>query len=115
MTTSTNKITLAELEKSTHESSISKALYVVRRWPIIPFIILGVLILCALFSPWLAPYEPEKDQLRAVLAMPAWAEACGKVKYPINSNHVIQMGLDLGKMKRSTISSLGQTNWVVTY
>ena len=107
MTTSTNKITLAELEKSTHTTSISRALYVIRRWPIIPFIILGVLILCALFSPWLAPYEPEKDQLRAVLAMPAWAEACeeGQISNkfkPCNTN-----GIGLGKDEKKYYFVLG--------
>ncbi|HJO60994.1 MAG TPA: ABC transporter permease [SAR202 cluster bacterium] len=107
MTTSTNKITLAELEKSTHDSGISRALYVFRRWPLVPFFILGILILCALFSPLLAPYEPEKDQLRAVLAMPAWAEACeeGQISNkfkPCNTN-----GIGLGKDEKKYYFVLG--------
>ena len=97
MTTSTDKMTLSELEKSTQYSRLSKAIYVFRRWPLIPFFILGVLVVCAVFSPLIAPYDPEKDQLRAVLAMPAWAEPCevgqlsNKFK-PCNTN-----GIGLGK------------------
>ena len=59
MTTSTNQMTLSELEKATQESTLTRWMYVLRRWPLIPFFILGVLVLCAIFSPLIAPYEPE--------------------------------------------------------
>jgi peptide/nickel transport system permease protein len=39
-------------------------------------LILGTLITCAIFAPWVAPYDPEKDQLRAVLGAPPWRVAC---------------------------------------
>ncbi|MED5409996.1 MAG: ABC transporter permease, partial [Chloroflexota bacterium] len=100
MTTSTNQMTLSELEKATQESTLTRWMYVLRRWPLIPFFILGVLVLCAIFSPLIAPYEPEKDQLRAVLAMPFWSEPCeeGQISnkfQPCNTN-----GIGLGKDER---------------
>ncbi|MEC7733103.1 MAG: ABC transporter permease [Chloroflexota bacterium] len=100
MTTSTNQMTLSELEKATQESTLTRWMYVLRRWPLIPFFILGVLVLCAVFSPLIAPYEPEKDQLRAVLAMPFWSEPCeeGQISnkfQPCNTN-----GIGLGKDER---------------
>jgi len=93
-------MTLSELEKATQESTLTRWMYVLRRWPLIPFFILGVLVLCAVFSPLIAPYEPEKDQLRAVLAMPFWSEPCeeGQISnkfQPCNTN-----GIGLGKDER---------------
>ena len=76
MTTPAGQKTLEELQDVNRESFLNRAIYVLRRWPLIPFIILGTLIICAIFAPLIAPYEPEKDQLRAVLASPAWAEPC---------------------------------------
>ena len=76
MTTTAGQQTLEELQDVNRESFLNRTIYVLRRWPLIPFIILGTLIICAIFAPLIAPYEPEKDQLRAVLASPAWAEPC---------------------------------------
>ena len=76
MTTPVQQMTIADLEASNRESTLARAFYVFRRWPLIPIIILSVLAICAVFAPQIAPYEPEEDQLRAVLASPAWYPAC---------------------------------------
>ena len=67
---------LADLEVSNRESTLNRTFYVFRRWPLIPIIILSILGMCAIFSPQIAPYDPEQDQLRAVLGSPAWYPAC---------------------------------------
>ena len=76
MTTPVQQMTIADLEASNRESTLARAFYVFRRWPLIPIIILSVLAICAVFSSQIAPYEPEEDQLRAVLASPAWYPPC---------------------------------------
>ncbi len=67
---------IADLEASNRESTLARTFYVFRRWPLIPIFILSILGLCAVFAPQIAPYEPEQDQLRAVLGSPAWYPAC---------------------------------------
>ena len=76
MTTPVRQMNLADLEVSNRESTLNRTFYVFRRWPLIPIIILSILGMCAIFSPQIAPYDPEQDQLRAVLGSPAWYPAC---------------------------------------
>ena len=76
MTTPVQHMNIADLEASNRESTLNRTFYVFRRWPLIPIIILSVLGLCAIFSPQIAPYDPERNQLRAVLGSPAWYPAC---------------------------------------
>ena len=76
MTTEARQYTVSELAELGKTTRLRDTLYVLRRWPLIPFFILAVMILCALFAPLLAPHDPVQDQLRAVLASPAWYPPC---------------------------------------
>jgi peptide/nickel transport system permease protein len=77
MTTPANKLTIADIEKlSLIDTPIAKFLNFIRTWPVFPIFILTVFIISGIFAPWVAPYDAENDQLRAVLASPAWYEAC---------------------------------------
>ena len=46
----------------------------VRRWPIIPVAIIILLILCAAFASLIAPYDPERGNLRERNIPPLWSE-----------------------------------------
>ena len=35
-----------------------------RRWPVIPVFLLGLVVFAGLFAPLLAPHDPEKGDLR---------------------------------------------------
>ena len=76
MTTEARQYTVTELAELGKTSRLKDTLYVLRRWPLIPFFILIVLVVCAAFAPILAPHDPVEDQLRAVLASPAWYPPC---------------------------------------
>ena len=52
----------------------SRVWYVVRRWPVVPILILVILLIGAIFAPMLAPHDPIKQNLRSRLAPPMWAE-----------------------------------------
>ena len=52
----------------------------VRKWPLIPGLILVVLISCAVFAPLLAPHNQLYGDLRAPETPPAWLEG-GSTKY----------------------------------
>ena len=98
MTTPVREMNIADLEASNRESVLSRTFYVFRRWPLIPIIILSVLGLCAIFAPQIAPYDPEVDQLRAVLASPSWYPPCeeGQVtnKFETCNTNGIPLGRD---------------------
>ncbi len=59
----------------------------IRRWPVLPGAVLIVLIICALFAPWIAPQEPNVQELRARNTPPAWT-AEGTTKYLLGADQV---------------------------
>ncbi|MCH7801655.1 MAG: ABC transporter permease [Chloroflexi bacterium] len=70
-------------------------------------LILGVLIICALFAPLIAPYDPEKDQLRAVLASPPWYPACEEGQITNKALSCNTNGIELGPKKDVYYFTLG--------
>ncbi len=97
MTTQAQQLTPSELQNLGRVSTLQRALYVFRRWPLIPMFILSVLLLCALFAPLIAPYDPEKDQLRAVLASPQWHPACEEGQISNKALSCNTNGIPLGR------------------
>jgi peptide/nickel transport system permease protein len=65
----------AEFEDLRRKRSTASRVYsFLRRWPVLPAVILLVLVFTAIFAPVLAPYDPIKDSLRDSLAPPAFLE-----------------------------------------
>ncbi len=73
--------------QATSETFGSRVWYVIRRWPVIPILILAVLLIAAIFAPTLAPHDPIKQNLRSRLAPPAWAEE-GTTTNLLGADHV---------------------------
>ena len=46
----------------------------IRRWPILPGIVLAAMVISAIFAPWIAPQEPNIQALRDRNAPPIWLE-----------------------------------------
>ena len=44
------QFTLADIRRRTHPTTVRRILYVLRRWPLIPILIIGTLISCAIFA-----------------------------------------------------------------
>ncbi len=44
----------------------------IRRWPVIPVVILSMLLTFAVFAPLIAPFDPNDANLRRSLARPMW-------------------------------------------
>lgn len=43
-----------------------------RRWPVLPLIVLAALVISALFAPWLAPHDPTQGDLFVRNVPPVW-------------------------------------------
>ena len=65
----------------------SRVWYVIRRWPVVPILILALLLVAAIFAPMLAPHDPIKQNLRSRLAPPMWAEG-GTSTNVLGADHV---------------------------
>lgn len=53
-------------------SAIGRVYAFLRRWPILPGIVLALLVISAIFAPWIAPQEPNVQALRDRNAPPVW-------------------------------------------
>ena len=71
-----SRLTLADIQRRTHPTAARRVYYVLRRWPIIPIIIIGVLLSCALFAEYISPSLPNRQNLRDRTAAPFWYEPC---------------------------------------
>ena len=63
------------------------AFFVIRRWPIIPGGVLAVMVICAIFAPWIAPQGPYENELRDRLVPPAWTPE-GQPRYLLGTDHI---------------------------
>ncbi len=68
-----------------------KAIHFLRRWPVIPSIILLLLATSAIFAPQLAPHDPNDQDLRDRNLPPFWL-ATGSMEHPLGTD---QVGRDL--------------------
>ncbi len=51
---------------------VGKAWYALRRWPILPLIVLAILVITGVFAPQIAPQDPYKQHLALRNAPPFW-------------------------------------------
>lgn len=64
-----------EVTPSLPGRSAGRRLYAfIRRWPILPGIVLAAMVISAIFAPWIAPQEPNIQALRDRNAPPIWLE-----------------------------------------
>ena len=107
MTTEARQYTVSELAELGKTTRLRDTLYVLRRWPLIPFFILAVMITCAFFAPLLAPHDPVQDQLRAVLASPAWYPPCEEGQLSNKFQSCNTNGIPLGRNQEVYNFALG--------
>ena len=79
---------LESIERASNPNAIGKVLYVLRRWPVFPLFIIAMLVLSAIFAPFVAPNEPIKQDLRARSDAPFWYPECGVKTNPVNGSEV---------------------------
>ncbi|MCH7735972.1 MAG: ABC transporter permease subunit [Chloroflexi bacterium] len=52
----------------------------IKRWPVIPMFLLGLVVFAGLFAPLIAPHDPESGELRERNIPPAWSNGERAVK-----------------------------------
>ena len=60
---------------------------ILRRWPVIPLVILAALVFAGIFAPWIAPKEPNFAVLRDRNAPPIWDEQ-GSSEYILGADYL---------------------------
>ena len=58
-----------------------------RRWPLIPMLILAVFVVTGLFAPLIAPHDPERGDIRSRNVPPFWQEG-GSTEYLLGTDHL---------------------------
>ena len=70
------QFTLADIHRRTHRTTATRIFYVLRRWPIIPILIIVALVTCAAFAEYISPSLPNRQDLRDLTAAPFWYPQC---------------------------------------
>ena len=65
----------------------TRAFNLLVKWPVVPGAVLSILVILAIFTPWIAPHEPLASSVRQRLAPPAWYEK-GTTKYLLGADTV---------------------------
>ncbi len=76
------RLTLADIERRTQPGFLDKVRYVLRRWPLFPMLIIGALVVCAVFADYIAPSLPNRQNLRDRNAAPFWYPQCTESQKP---------------------------------
>ena len=58
-----------------------------RRWPIVPVLLLSLVVVSGVTAPWIAPENPRKGDLRARMAPPVWLEG-GSAEHLLGTDHL---------------------------
>ncbi len=80
-------MTTSSLLAPSQIGSIGKVYQAFRRWPVIPVAIIVMLIIVAIFAPWVAPTDPLKSRLDDRNAPPVW-DAEGTSAHLLGADHI---------------------------
>ncbi len=67
--------------------SLPKIWRTVKRWPLIPLVLLMLVVVSGVMAPWIAPENPRKGDLRARMAPPVWLEG-GSSAHLLGTDHL---------------------------
>ena len=70
------QFTLADIHRRTHRTTATRIFYVLRRWPLIPLLIIVTLVTCAVFAESISPRLPNRQDLHDRTAAPFWYAQC---------------------------------------
>ena len=77
----------SKLKESRMEKWAGFTARALRRWPIVPFAILFLVVFSAIFAPLLTPYDPTHGNLREIFVPPMWQEG-GSSSHPLGTDEV---------------------------
>ena len=79
--------TQAVLAPAPQRVGLPKLWRTLRRWPLLPLVMLLLVVFAGVFAPWIAPEDPRKGDLRARMVPPAWLEG-GSVEHLLGTDHL---------------------------
>jgi peptide/nickel transport system permease protein len=68
-------------------AGFTRAFNLIVKWPVIPGAVLSVLVILAIFTPWIAPHDPLAAAVRQRFAPPAWYEK-GTTNYLLGADTI---------------------------
>ena len=77
----------AVLAPAPNRVGLPKIWRTVKRWPLIPLVLLLMVVFAGLMAPWISPEDPRKGNLRARMAPPVWLEG-GSMEHMLGTDHL---------------------------
>lgn len=79
--------TQAVLAPAPDRVGLPKMWRTIRRWPLVPLVLLLLVVFAGVFAPWIAPENPRKGDLRARMVPPVWLEG-GSADHLLGTDHL---------------------------
>ena len=77
----------AVLAPAPNRVGLPKIWRTVKRWPLIPLVLLSLVVFAGVMAPWIAPEDPRKGNLRARMVPPVWLEG-GSMEHVLGTDHL---------------------------
>jgi peptide/nickel transport system permease protein len=112
-TTSTHTVIESELRQRDKRSPPSQVWYFVRRWPVLPLIVMAVLLIAGIFAPIVAPADELEQSLGFRNFPPTWGKATEFNAVPVESDYDLTITKERSAYNRAKKNSFPRSKFIL--
>jgi peptide/nickel transport system permease protein len=112
-TTSTQTVIESELRQQDKRSPASQVWYFVRRWPVLPLVVMAVLLIAGIFAPIVAPADELEQSLGFRNFPPTWGKATEFNAVPVESDYDLTITKERSAYNRAKKNSFPRSKFIL--
>ena len=112
-TTSTHTVIESELRQRDKRSPPSQVWYFVRRWPVLPLVVMAVLLIAGIFAPIVAPADELEQSLGFRNFPPTWGKATEFNAVPVESDYDLTITKERSAYNRAKKNSFPRSKFIL--
>jgi len=112
-TTSTQTVIESELRQQDKRSPASQVWYFVRRWPVLPLVVMAVLLIAGIFAPIVAPADELEQSLGFRNFPPTWGKTTEFNAVPVESDYDLTITKERSAYNRAKKNSFPRSKFIL--